>query len=307
MGLLRISALTLIKGIILIVPVLISVAFITLAERKILRLIGLRQGPNKVSVQGILQPIADALKLRNKRCNQLSNYSLFLYYFTVIVIIFCSLLLWTSLSSSERFINWKFSILVIIIVLGVSSIKAIMAGWRTYGKYPLIGRIRTVSQIISYESILYLCLLATIWIVKSFNLEELNKQDLKILRAAIPLILIFWLPSMIAELNRTPYDFSEGERELVRGFNTEFGSRAFTIIFLREYRNIIFFMSLTTTMFFSSNRLAIFLRVLLFFNFWMIWIRRTLPRIRFDKFITKAWKFYIPIATLIIILLMIEI
>lgn len=284
------------------IPVLLAVAFITLAERKVLRITGFRQGPNKVSLQGILQPIGDALKLANKSHNEMSNYHLVVYYLSVIIIIFCSVMIWSCLSLPNPIIGWKFSMLTIIIIIAISSIKAIISGWRTYGKYPLIGSMRTVSQIISYESVIYLCLLTVIWIVKSFSIEEIFCQDIKIILTVIPLSMIIWMPSVIAELNRTPYDFSEGERELVRGFNTEFGSRSFTLIFLREYRNIIFFIIITTFIFMITDLWITNIIIFSIINFWIIWVRRTLPRMRFDKFIEKAWKFYIPLITCFVVL-----
>lgn len=306
-ALLRIEVISILKPLALVLPVLVSVAFMTLAERKVLSLIGFRQGPNKISVQGILQPIADAIKLSNKSANYLSNYSLLLYYLSVGLMIVLSLIAWSSLVFIESFINWKFSLLAIMIMLGLSSIKSILSGWSTYGKYPLIGRIRTVSQIISYESVLYLCLLAIVWLMKSFRLSEIQFQSFYLSIVLIPLVSIFWVPSILAELNRTPYDFSEGERELVRGFNTEFGSSSFTIIFLSEYRNIIFFIVFTTMLFLNGRRVLSFIVFLIFINFWVIWMRRTLPRIRFDKFIIKAWKIYIPFITLVFIVLSLEI
>lgn len=302
-GPLRLSYTLILKFILLTVPVLVSVAFITLAERKVLSLIGIRQGPNKVSLQGILQPMSDAIKLANKRSNRLSNSSLFIYYISVLIIMVSAVTIWSALIFIERGVAWKFSMLTIMIILGISSIKAILAGWRTYGKYSLVGSMRTVSQIISYESILYLCLLIVIWLVKSFGVKDLNWQNIRNLSLLLPFLLIFWVPSILAELNRTPYDFSEGERELVRGFNTEFGSRSFTLIFLREYRNIIFFILFSTIILFFNEATFITILVFLILNYWIIWIRTTLPRMRFDKFMMTAWKFYIPFTTLIVLVI----
>lgn len=283
-------------------PILIRVALITLAERKILRLIGRRLGPNKVSFQGIIQPIADALKLRNKRSNLLTNFSMFIYYASTIVMLIISFGLWSCYYNFNSTLSWKNDILIVIIILGVAAIKSIIAGWRTYRKYSLIGRMRTVSQIISYESVLYLCFLILIWICKAFKTNEIFKQKLILIIFLIPLICYFWIPSVLAELRRTPYDFSEGERELVRGFNTEFGSKSFTLIFLREYRNMIFFITLTVIILIRQKFFFIFFTFVCTINFWVVWVRRTLPRIRFDKFIRKAWKFYIPFITIILAL-----
>lgn len=282
-------------------------AFITLAERKILRLTGFRQGPNKVSILGLLQPIADAVKLSNKSSNQLSNFFLLIYYLSTIFIIIISLMLWSCQPFGSLVISWKFSFVVMILVLGVMAIKRILSGWRTYSKYSLLGSIRTVSQMISYESVLYLCLLCFIWFNKRFRIFDVYTQEYFILIIFIPFVLFFWVPAILAELRRTPYDFSEGESELVSGFNTEFGSKSFTLIFLSEYRNIIFFILLTSILLFSQKNNLFFFIVLSFFNFWIIWLRRTLPRIRFDKFMDKAWKFFIPFITSILIIFIFKI
>lgn len=186
------------------------------------------------------------------------------------------------------------------------SVKSILTAWRIKTKYPLIGRLRIVSQLISYESVLFLILLSAIALSKRFNINLIKITMINNLALEIPLILIIWMPTILAELRRTPYDFSERERELVRGFNTELGSRSFTLIFLREYINILLIIALTTILFFSPKNTIIITLWTILIAATTIWLRATLPRLRFDKFIMTAWKFYIPFITIILIIIIIE-
>ena len=222
----------------------------TLLERKILRLVGVRLGPNKVSFFGFLQPLGDAAKLINKQNNILANFNFFFYYLSCLLTLGGSLLIWSSFSFSSPLVSFKFSFILLFVVLSVNALLSILAGWRRFSKFSLIGRVRTVSQLVSYESSLYFCLFSVILLIFSFNMSRLSFLF-------VPLCFIFmipfffvWVPSFLAELNRTPYDFSEGERELVRGFNTEFGSAGFTFLFLSEYSRIIFFCALSSVIFF---------------------------------------------------------
>lgn len=272
-------------------------AFITLLERKILGIVGSRPGPNKTSFYGILQPISDALKLSNKQCNRIRNKAHFFYYLSSGLMLFSSLILWTSVFSTPALSSWKFPVLLVLLALAFNSLNSILSGWRTFRKYSLIGRMRTVSQLISYEAVLYIVLFFILFSYMEFNFHDIRLNSLTPLGFLSPLALFIWLPSMLAELNRTPYDFSEGERELVRGFNTEFGSGSFTLIFLAEYRGIIFLSILSSFLFFNSNLVSF----LFLFIFFIIWIRSVLPRYRFDKLIVLAWKFFIPLSTLLLI------
>lgn len=284
-----------IKFLIGLVCILLSVAFFTLLERKLLSILGLRLGPNKVSFIGFFQPIGDALKLSNKQCNVLSNFSFFFYYFSSSLILFSSVIIWICYTfNGTSFISLKFLFLILMYILGFNSLNSILLGWRTFSKYSLVGSLRTVSQLISYESVLYLCFFFFIYYNGRFGYIF----SFFIAFLSLPLIFFFWLPSVLADLNRTPYDFSEGERELVRGFNTEFGCRSFTLIFLSEYSNIIFFRVLTRILFFFPFILIFSI----FFFFLVIWIRSVLPRFRFDLLIDLAWKFFVPFLTCFFIL-----
>lgn len=287
-----------IKYIGIILGILIIVAFITHVERKLLRLVGLRVGPRKVSIGGILQPLFDAKKLINKQINFLSNFSYIYYYGRSLIIITIIIFLWIILPREPIISNLKFSILIIIVIIGLNSLNSIVLGWRTYRKYSLVGRVRTLAQLISYEGVLYLCLFFIIFLSSRFRIYTTRFDIEKNIAILFPAVFIIWIPAILAELNRTPYDFSEGERELVRGFNTEFGALGFTLIFLAEYGIILFFSLLTSLLFFFDEKLLIFV----FIFFFTIWIRSVLPRFRFDKLIMLAWKFFIPFLTFFFII-----
>ena len=280
-----------------LVVFLIRVAFLTLLERKVLGLVGLRFGPNKVSILGRLQALGDACKLINKQINILSSFRFSFYYLRSCFILICAMYLWGTFLRDPSLLEIKLSLLAIILILSFNSLNSIIAGWRTFSKYSLIGRIRTVSQLISYESILYLCLLFFCYLLRSFCLRELLFLPPSFLGIFLPIVFFLWIPRILAELNRTPFDFSEGERELVRGFNTEFGSRRFTLIFLAEYSNILFLSFLSAFIFlFSFRGMRIYL-----FLLGIIWIRSVCPRFRFDKLMNLAWKFLLPYLTIVFI------
>lgn len=286
------------KYVFIFLPLLISVAFLTLAERKLLSLIGLRLGPNKVSFLGLLQPLGDAAKLINKGPNVLRNFNPLLYYISTFFMFSFRLGLTRCLFLYPYTVSLKFSLLFFFLILGFNSFNSIISGWSTFGKYPLIGSLRTVSQLISYEAVLYICLFTLILYNISFDLSIFSFFPLNnVFLIIIPCVYI-WFPRFLAELNRTPFDFSEGERELVRGFNTDFGSLGFTLIFLSEYFNIVFFCILTSFIFFDF-----FLSYFFFITFFVIWIRSVLPRFRFDKLIGLAWTFFIPLITLYLLFL----
>lgn len=270
---------------------LLTVAFITLLERKVLSLSGIRLGPNKVSFTGVLQPLGDAGKLANKSVNFLRIFSSFFYYLSSALILFRRLFLFRTLFRDPSQLRFKYRLIIFFLCLGLNSLNSIVSGWRTFRKFSLLGRLRTVRQLISYEASLYVCLFLLVLVYYSFSIDSIVFFHFPFLFFYFPFFAYIWVPTFLAELNRTPYDFSEGERELVSGFNTEFGSGSFTLIFLAEYANIVFFCVFRGFIFLSSPI------GILFFFFFVIWIRSVLPRFRFDKLIALAWKFLIPFST----------
>nr|ALO76794.1 NADH deshydrogenase subunit 1 [Loberonotha olivascens] len=286
------------SSIILLVCVLVSVAFLTLLERKVLGYIQIRKGPNKVGFMGIIQPFSDAIKLFTKEQTYpyMSNFNL--YYFSPVMNLFLALLLWMCMPFFTVNFSFNLSLLFFLSVSSLGVYTVMLAGWSSNSNYSLLGSLRAVAQTISYEVSLALILLSFLFLILSLNMMDLMKYQEYIwfLFLSLPLCLM-WLVSSLAETNRTPFDFAEGESELVSGFNVEYSSGGFAMIFLAEYANILF-MSMMCTMLFMGGMLmswSFFLKLTLMAFFWL-WVRGTLPRYRYDKLMYLAWKSYLPIS-----------
>nr|ARH53947.1 NADH dehydrogenase subunit 1 [Mordellochroa milleri] len=288
--------LVLISLIILVLGVLIGVAFLTLLERKVLGYIQIRKGPNKVGFCGILQPFGDAIKLFTKEQTRpyMSNYNI--YYGAPIVNLILSLFLWLSIPFFSVFINFNLSVLFFLCVSSVGVYTIMLAGWSSNSNYAMLGSIRSIAQTISYEVSLSLILMSFIYLVLSMNLLEfMNFQKyIWFIFICIPLSYM-WIISSLAETNRTPFDFAEGESELVSGFNVEYSSGGFAMIFLAEYSNILFMSAICSLLFLGGDIFSwvFFFKILMFSYFW-VWARGTLPRFRYDKLMYLAWKSFLP-------------
>lgn len=282
----------------MLVIVLVGVAFFTLFERKVLGYVQIRKGPNKLGYIGLLQPFSDAIKLFSKEqvYPYISNFNL--YYLSPVVNLLLALFLWIRLPVLTVNLNFNFSFLFVIAISRVRVYTIILAGWASNSNYSLLGRLRSVAQTISYEVSLILILLSYLFLIIRVRILDLIKyQELIWLFFLIPCLSYIWLVSRLAETNRTPFDFAEGETELVSGFNVEYSRGGFAIIFLAEYRNIMFISVLRRLLFLGTNFRSIrfLLKVLILIFFW-IWVRGTLPRFRYDKLIYLAWKRYLPVS-----------
>lgn len=278
----------------IILPVLIRVAFVTLLERKILGFSQYRKGPNKVSIVGFLQPIADAIKLFVKEVTYLKEGNNVLFFFSPALAFFLILWIMLNLPVGVNIRNPQ-GLITILAVISLNIYPLFLRGWSSNSKYSLLGRIRGVAQTISYEIALALLLFGLILshqVQLSISLST-NYSSMSILFFS-PLILLLFV-CCIAETNRTPFDFSEGERELVSGFNTEYRGGPFALIFIAEYGIIVFFSIFLSFLFvplsFSSRRYCLVYFILLFL--W-IWLRTTFPRYRYDKLLNLAWKRILP-------------
>nr|YP_010708880.1 NADH dehydrogenase subunit 1 [Matsumuraeses phaseoli]WCR51112.1 NADH dehydrogenase subunit 1 [Matsumuraeses phaseoli] len=290
--------LILIGVVMLVLGVLIGVAFLTLLERKVLGYIQIRKGPNKLGIMGILQPFSDAIKLFTKEQTYplYSNY--FAYYFSPVFSFFLSLLIWMVIPYYFNMISFSLGFLFFFCCTSMGVYTVMVAGWSSNSNYALLGGLRAVSQTISYEVSLALIMLSVIIMVMDFNLLKFNMYQTLIwfMFTMIPLSLC-WLSSSLAETNRTPFDFAEGESELVSGFNIEYSSGGFALIFLAEYSSILFMSMLFVLMYLGGYDLSVFFYLkLAFISFFFIWVRGTLPRYRYDKLMYLAWKSYLPIS-----------
>ena len=281
--------------ILILVCVLISVAFLTLLERKVLGYIQIRKGPNKVGYLGILQPFSDAIKLFSKEqtWSYVSNY--FLYFFSPVFIFFMSLFLWSIIPFSTGLFDFEFGFFFFLCVLRLGVYPLIIAGWSSNSKYALLGGLRAVAQTISYEVSLALVLLSFIVIVGEYRLEDFVEfQSSYYLIFFFYLLSVVWVVSCIAEINRTPFDFAEGESELVSGFNVEYRAGGFALLFLGEYSIIILIRTVIVILFLGGNLSLLFFLKVGIFIYLVLWLRGTLPRYRYDKLIGLAWKRILP-------------
>ena len=287
----------------LVVISLISVAYLTLLERKVLAYRQSRKGPNKVSIIGILQPIRDAIKLALKESSLPTKSNKYSFYISPMGLFAVSLIIWCSWEFSERLVRLFISGVFILILISLGIYPIIMIGWSSNSKYRLIGAIRSIAQTISYEISLALILLSFLVLASSlsiFSFSELIRWIPHII--TLPCLSFLWFISCVAETNRTPFDFSEGESELVSGFNTEYSSARFTLIFLGEYLIIIFFRTVCAYILGVRHYSILGIRVLIVtFSFAWVWIRATFPRFRYDKLINLAWKSFLPLSLIYVI------
>nr|YP_008815850.1 NADH dehydrogenase subunit 1 [Celaenorrhinus maculosa]AGZ17864.1 NADH dehydrogenase subunit 1 [Celaenorrhinus maculosa] len=287
-----------IGSLILIIGVMIGVAFLTLLERKVLSYIQIRKGPSKVGFIGLLQPFSDALKLLSKEQMYL-NYSNYMsYYFSPIINFILSLMLWILIPYYFNMINFNLGVLYFLCCTSLGVYTIMISGWASNSNYSLLGGLRSVAQTISYEVSLSLILMSCIIMIMDFNLIMFSDYQSLIwfFFLMLPLSLC-WLSSSLAETNRTPFDFAEGESELVSGFNVEYSSGGFTLIFLSEYSSILFMSLLFSIMYLGGYDLSLlFYMKMIFISFMFIWVRGTLPRYRYDKLMYLSWKIYLPLS-----------
>nr|ALO77014.1 NADH deshydrogenase subunit 1 [Mordellidae sp. GENSP02] len=288
--------LVLLSGLILVVCVLVGVAFLTLLERKVLGYIQIRKGPNKVGFIGILQPFSDAIKLFTKEQTLpfMSNFNI--YYFSPIINLLISLFLWLSMPFLSVLINFNYSVLFFLSVASLGVYTIMLAGWSSNSNYAMLGGLRSVAQTISYEVSLSLIFMSFIFLILSMNLLDFVKYQSYVWFIFLSLPLCFmWVISSLAETNRTPFDFAEGESELVSGFNVEYSSGGFAFIFLAEYSSILFMSMICCLLFLGGDIISwLFFIKLVFMSFFWIWVRGTLPRFRYDKLMYLAWKSFLP-------------
>nr|YP_010736646.1 NADH dehydrogenase subunit 1 [Bannacoris arboreus]WEM32388.1 NADH dehydrogenase subunit 1 [Bannacoris arboreus] len=283
----------------LLIMVLLSIAFVTLLERKVLSYMQLRKGPNKLGVMGLLQPFSDGIKLFSKEYFLPSLSNFFYFFLTPIFMMILSFFLWMLYPLAVNIYNFNYGMLMFLCLTGLSVYGLMLAGWSSNSVYSFLGSLRSVAQTISYEVSMCLLMICIFIFIYSFNFIDFMMYQSKgcwFLFLSFPLFFC-WLSSCLAETNRSPFDFAEGESELVSGFNTEYGGGGFALIFLSEYSNIIFMSMLTVVIFFGCDFYSMFFFMKwLFIIFWFIWVRATLPRFRYDKLMHLAWKVFLPLS-----------
>nr|AAT99376.1 NADH dehydrogenase subunit 1 [Glycaspis brimblecombei] len=281
--------------ILMLICSLISVAFLTLLERKLLGYVQLRKGPDSVGLWGVFQPFSDALKLFSKEYIIVQKINFFPFWLSPVFSLFVSLAVWFTFPYFYILCSWKLSVLFMFCVLSLNVYSIMISGWSSNSSYATLGCIRSVAQSVSYEVSFFIMILTVIFFVGSFNLLEFFKtQEYSWIGCfTVPMFFMMFV-SMLAELNRTPFDFSEGESELVSGFNIEYGGTSFAFLFLSEYLSIIFSSFLLTLFFCNSlNVNSFFFVKIVFFSFFIVLIRGSLPRYRYDKLMNLCWKSYL--------------
>nr|AML25704.1 NADH dehydrogenase subunit 1 [Staphylinidae sp. BMNH 1274190] len=287
-----------ISMLIMVICVLIGVAFLTLLERKVLGYIQIRKGPNKVGYMGLLQPFSDAIKLFSKESIYPMKSNFNLYYFSPILNLFLSLFLWMCMPFLSILLNFNLGLMFFLCISSMSVYTIMVAGWSSNSNYSLLGGLRAVAQTISYEVSLAIILLSFLFLICSLNMFMFIKYQelLWFMFLLFPLCMV-WFVSSLAETNRTPFDFAEGESELVSGFNVEYSSGGFAMIFLAEYASILFMSMMCVVLFMGCNLLSwMFFLKLSLVSFLWIWVRGTLPRFRYDKLMYLAWKSFLPLS-----------
>nr|QLD97036.1 NADH dehydrogenase subunit 1 [Navis striatus]QLD97049.1 NADH dehydrogenase subunit 1 [Navis striatus] len=282
---------------ILIVMVLVSVAFFTLMERKVLGYIHFRKGPNKVGYMGILQPFSDVIKLFSSEVNFMKLMNLLMFLFIPFLAMLLMMMFWL-------FYIWKFNQLELefafIYFLCVSSLGVYVifgGGWASNSKYALLGSYRGLAQIISYEVSLAILLISFLLLCSDYSIFSIVsfQKNFWMLWGFFSLVLV-WMVSLLAETNRAPFDLSEGESELVSGYNVEYGSYSFAILFMAEYGNMIFMSLISCVLFIGS--LGSFCLYLILLMYLFLLIRGTLVRYRYDKLMMLSWKSILPFSIL---------
>nr|BEI62463.1 NADH dehydrogenase subunit 1 [Ixodes nipponrhinolophi] len=283
----------------LIMCVLVSVAFFTLLERKILGYVHIRKGPNKVGFIGIFQPFGDAIKLFSKEMNMMFYLNMIFYIFSSVVSLMLMMSLWFLFKWDYNQILLDYGMVFLLCISSLSVYVILFGGWSSNSKYTLLGAYRGVAQVISYEVSFSLLMIGIIFFCGSYNIMKIEMfQDFWVMLFGFMNLFIVWMVSCFAETNRSPFDLSEGESELVSGFNIEYGSWNFAILFMAEYGNMIL-ISLISTILFVGSVGFMMINVLMVMVLFIL-IRGTLVRYRYDKLMMLAWKVVLPYSIVMI-------
>nr|YP_009158940.1 NADH dehydrogenase subunit 1 [Eozapus setchuanus]AIG99654.1 NADH dehydrogenase subunit 1 [Eozapus setchuanus] len=288
----------------LILPILIAMAFLTLVERKILGYMQFRKGPNIVGPYGLLQPFSDAMKLFIKEPLRPNFSSPALFTIAPMLALSLALSLWIPMPMPLALMDLNLGLLFILALSSLAVYSILWSGWASNSKYALIGALRAVAQTISYEVSLAIILLSVILLNGSYTLSNLyfSQEHMWFIIPMWPLAMM-WYISTLAETNRAPFDLTEGESELVSGFNVEYAAGPFALFFMAEYMNIILMNTLTTIIFLgplnyhSSNEfftLELVLKVLILSSMFL-WVRASYPRFRYDQLMHLLWKNFLPL------------
>ncbi|WP_018149742.1 NADH-quinone oxidoreductase subunit NuoH [Leeia oryzae] len=318
---------TLLKIVAIVLPLLLSVAYLTLAERKVIGYMQIRIGPNRVGPLGLLQPIADAIKLLTKEIILPAKADKALFVLAPVLTIMPAIAVWAVVPFEPGVVlaNLDAGLLYVLAITSMGVYGVIVAGWASNSKYAFLGALRSAAQIVSYEVAMGLALVGVLMVSGTLNLSGIVEQQAHHLGGSVfgwnwlplfPLFLVY-LISGVAETNRHPFDVAEGESEIVAGFHVEYSGMAFAIFFLGEYANMILVSALTSLMFLggwlspfpaswgllgASSALWLFVKIAMVL-FFFLWIRATFPRYRYDQIMRLGWKVFIPVTLIWVVLI----
>jgi NADH-quinone oxidoreductase subunit H len=312
----------------IVLPIMGLVAYYTLAERKVISYMQVRIGPNRVGPRGLLQPIADAVKLMFKEIVLPTKANKALFIIAPMLTLGPALAAWAVFPFSEDLVlaDVNAGLLYLLALTSIGVYGVVIAGWASNSKYALLSAMRCGAQIVAYEIAMGFALVVVLMAAGSLNLGEIVRAQ----EGGLGFLNWFWLPllpilgvyfiSGVAETNRAPFDVAEGESEIVAGFHVEYSGMTFAVFFLAEYANMILISALTALMFFGGwlspfhgipvlgplfdwvpGIIWLFLKTL-FFAFLFLWFRATFPRYRYDQIMRLGWKVFIPITIVWIVL-----
>jgi NADH-quinone oxidoreductase subunit H len=303
---------------IVIIPLLIGVAYLTLAERRVIGFMQLRKGPNVVGPFGLLQPFADALKLLSKETILPAGADKVTFVIAPMLTFVLALVAWAVIPFGESLViaDINVGILYLFAVSSLGVYGIIMAGWASNSKYAFLGALRSAAQMVSYEVSMGLVIITVLLCVGSLNLSDIIEAQRTVWFALplFPMFIVFFI-STLAETNRAPFDLPEGESELVAGYFVEYSSMSFALFFLGEYANMILMSAMTTILFlggwlppFDIYPLNIvpgpiwFILKICFVLFVFLWMRATTPRYRYDQLMRLGWKVFLPFSLIWVVL-----
>nr|ATG71381.1 NADH dehydrogenase subunit 1 [Atelopus elegans] len=286
-----------------IIPILLAVAFLTLIERKILGYMQHRKGPNIVGPTGLLQPIADGIKLFIKEPIRPSTSSQTLFLLTPMMALALAMIIWAPIPMPNPLSEMNLGILFLLALSSLTVYSILGSGWASNSKYALIGALRAVAQTISYEVTLALILLCSILLSGNFSMQNFDvvQEPMWLVIPIWPLAMM-WYISTLAETNRAPFDLTEGESELVSGFNVEYAAGPFAMFFLAEYANILIMNTISSIIFLGGSSLILFflptttlIMKATLLSLFFLWIRASYPRFRYDQLMHLVWKNFLPL------------
>lgn len=311
---------TLMKVLMILIPVTLCVAYLTLAERKVIGYIQLRLGPNRVGPKGLLQPFADVLKLLTKEIIIPSGANKFLFVVAPMLSLMPALAAWAVMPFADGWVlaNIDAGLLYVLAITSMGVYGVIVAGWASNSKYALIGAMRSGAQIVAYEIAMGFALVCVLMMSGSLNLTTIvdtQRSDFGFLSwnliPLFPMFVVYFI-SGVAETNRAPFDVAEGESEIVAGFHVEYSGTTFAVFFLAEYANMILIAALASLMFLGGwlspipgipDGFVWLAGKIAFMLFFFLWFRATFPRYRYDQIMRLGWKVFIPVTIVWLVLI----